>query len=570
MRAALVIALSLMAVGCRAAPRAPPPVVGRAPVPAPRVTPGQLDARILLGDMPLRAAHFGAGQVSIVASSQTVEGERVGAFVDVPLDMCLLAYARGSSSIDDIDVAAFADEGNPVAVDEAPDSHPTLLFCPPHEGRVYLAAHTASGEGLVALAAQLVPPDHAVEVGRAMGARGAAFAGTRPADAWPGLDDHVRAHRDALRGKWEDFRKVAVSLDSRAASFVGFPLEADQCTDAVIVPDDDVSLLEVEALDDAGRVIARAKEGARDRTLTVCSPMTISGSLSIRPHVGQGLAAVVLSRAKGEIARDLTQKPDVAWFSSTEPLDASRAGRNAELAKLGYAPPAIAPTGALALGKRSSVPLEVAGPAGSCARIDVVGGAPLAMIDGAVWDDAGGLVTSGDGATSLTLFACRRGKAHLDLEARGRPGPFAALVRTEAWHNPAFTARPLAAARMLARAASGPSRVLEGVPVNVRTLSLDAARLVAFEESIAAGKCLRVAVGAEGAGTGLDLRVFDHATNDELDRSHAERAVAVRACAPDGGARAVRVELRATSGKLDVIVGERTIGFEAPSDAGGR
>jgi hypothetical protein len=203
------------------------------------------------------------------------------------------------------------------------------------------------------------------------------------------------------------------------------------------------------------------------------------------------------------------------------------------------------------------VPLDLAGPPGSCTRIDVVGGAPLALLQGTIWDDGGDLVTAGDGAASLGLFACTHGKAHLDLEARGRPGPFAVLVRPERWQNPAFGAHPLAAARMLARAAEGPSLLLEGAPAGVRALPLDATRLLTFDETIAAGKCTRVAVGTEGPGTGIELRIFDRTATDEVDRSHGERAAAVRACAPADGSRAFRVELRATSGKVDVVVGER-------------
>jgi len=551
-----LLALLAVSAGCGGVSRAAPRIPG-APIPAPRVVVGELDARILLGDVPLRVGRLGASPASIVASGETVEGERLGAFVEVPHDMCLLAYARASGTIDDLDVAAFADDGTPLATDEAPDAHPTVLICPPHPDRFYVAAHAAGGEGLVAVAAQLVPPERAADVGRAVGARGAIGPGTRPADSWPGLDDHVRAHREALGGAWEEFRKVALSVDSRAPAFVALPLEANQCTDILIVPDEDIALLEVEALDEGGHVIARAREGTRERTITLCSPLAISGSLSVRPHVGQGLAAVVLARAKGDVARDLSQKPEIAWAALTQPLDATRGQRNAELAKLGYGPPQVEKGGSLLMGKRSQVPLEIAGPAGSCTRVDVVGGAPLALLTGTVWDDAGALVTSGDGAASLTLFACAHGKVHLDLEARGRPGPFEVQVRPEKWQNPAFSAHPLAAARMLARVAEGPSLLLDGVPLNVRALSLDASRLVTFEETVPAGKCLRVAAGAEGPGTGVELRVFDRSATDEVDRSHGERAAAVRGCAPEGAQKAFRVELRATSGKVDVVVGER-------------
>src|SRR5215472_4504194 len=465
--------LGLAALGCGAAKSAP----GVTGVPAPpKVLLGELDARLLLRDLPARAAELGASGVSLIASAELVEGERIGGFIEVPRGMCLLAYARASSSIDDIDVGAFGDEGDPVAADDAPDAHPTILLCPPHPDRVYVAAHAASGEGLVALAAQLVPPARAEAVARAVGARGLLGPGTRPADAWPGLDDRVRAHRTALGGRWEEFRKVAVGVDARAPSFVNFPVEADQCTDAVVVPDEDVGLVEIEALDDAGRVVARAREGPRERAVTVCSPVVVNGSLSIRPHVGHGLVEVVLGRAHGEVSRDLTTRADIAWAAPIQPLDATRAERNAELAKAGYAGPASSSGGALAVGRRVSLPLEIPAATGTCLRIDVVGGAPAALLEASAWDETAALLSKGEGASSVTLFACGRGKAHVDIEARGRAGPYATLVRPERWQSPVFSQHPLAAARMLARAAVGPAYVLEGNAAAVRAVTVAEAR----------------------------------------------------------------------------------------------
>jgi len=71
-------------------------------------------------------------------------------------------------------------------------------------------------------------------------------------------------------------------------------------------------------------------------------------------------------------------------------------------------------------------------------------------------------------------------------------------------------------------------------------------------------ECVQVSAGAEGEGTGLELRAFDATSGEEIDRSHAEHAVSVRACAEPVAARGVRFELRTTSGKLDAVVGERT------------
>jgi hypothetical protein len=556
---AILVAFAVFAVlaaACKPAV-APPPPPRPGPPPPPRVTPGDLDATTLLGDIPARASRLGAGSYAMIASGEAVDGERLGAFVDLPSDACVLTYARASSSIDDLDLAAFDDEGTLVAVDEGRDPKPTLLLCPPEPARVYVGARVASGEGLVAVAAQTVPRDRADEIGRAFGAHGVLGGGSRPAHAWPGLDDHLRAHRQALGGTWEEFYAREVYLDSRAPTVVSFPVEADQCVDAVLVPGDEVALVEVEAVDDAGRVVARAREGGSDRTLTVCSPMTFRGSLLVRPHVGSGLAAIDLARTRASTARDLTVKPETIWEPATITLDAAKSERGDALAHAGYGAPSSIHAGVLTLGRRTSLPLDVMGASGACARIDVIAGAPLALVVAQAWSDSGSLMSEEEGVWGTALFACMHGKGQLDLEAHGRSGPFAVTVRPERWRDPAFAAHPLAASRMLARSAAGPAVLHEGIAVSVRAATLEEGKLLAWTETVPPWGCLQVTAGAEGDGSGLELRAFDPVTGEELDRSHAERAVSVRACAPEKKVPDVRFELRVTGGKLDVVVGER-------------
>lgn len=556
-----VVALApwLLTSACGLFQRAPtPPPAKASPLPAPRVSEGVIDPRSVLGDLPERAARMGAGVPSMVKADEASEGDWAGGFVDVPTDACLLGYARVSSTIEDVDMAIYADDGTQLAVDEGRDVHPTVLLCPPHPDRVYVAAHVVDGEGFVVVGAQLVPRERAALVGRALGARGAVDDGPRPADAWPGLDETVRAHREALGGTWEMFKRLALTVDARVPTYVAMPIGADECIDVLVLPDEDVSLLDVEALDGDGRVVARAKEGGGARTLTLCSPMAVAGSLAVRPHSGRGLAAVVLARAKGEVARDLTTQPEIAWVSATQPLETARRARDTLLAKSGYEPATSTTTGQLVLGRRLTVPLNLKTLGTPCARIDVVAGAPLGMVAARAWDDAGTLLAGDEASSSLTLFACAHGPVRLELETKGRPGPFAVQVRGERWKDPAFGAHALATSRMLSRAASGPDRLLEGKASPARVVALDAAHSLSWTESIAPGRCARVAVGVEGEGAGVDLRALDAADDTELDRSEAATASSVRACAGPGAPRNVRFELRASAGRVDAVVGEQT------------
>lgn len=553
--AATLLAAAISA--CASRPPLPPVPVAPAPLGAPRVTAGALQAGPLLGNLPAKASRLGAGPLAIVASGPMSEGERLGAFVEIPADACLLAYGRASGSLEDIDLAAFAEEGNPVAVDEGPDPKPTLLLCPPHPSRVYVAAHAASGEGLCVVAAQLVPKERAPEVGRAVGARGTASGPPRSAEAWPGLDDLVRQHRLVVGGSWDELRRVAIAVDARAVSAAAFVVEEGGCSDALVVPDEDVAVVDVDVLDGDGRLIGRAKDGGPARSVTVCSPVALNGSIQVRPHVGRGLVAVVVSKTKAGGARELLTRPEVAWVAPAQPLDATRAARNAQLAKVGYAPPSASLTGQLQLGRRATLPVDLAGAPG-CTRIDVVAGAPLALVEAAVWDDAGALLASNDGPGDATLFACGKGKARVNLGTRGRPGPYAVLTRAERWKDPVFTAHPLASSRMLGRAATGPQSLLEGTAGPVRHVVLDASHKYVQTTAIAAGQCLRIAFGVEGEGTGIETRIFDATTGEELDRSHGQNAAGLGACAA-GATRSVRVEAHATAGKLDAVIGERSV-----------
>jgi hypothetical protein len=523
----------------------------------PRVIAGPLEARPLLGDLPQRASQYGAGPLAIVASGPVSEGERVGAFVEVPKTACLLTYARSSASLEDIDLAAFADEGNPVAVDETRDAKPTLLICPPHPDRVYVAVHAAAGEGLCVIAAQLVPRDRAEAVGRAVGAHGAS---PKSPETWPGLDDHVRAHRSAIGGTWDEQRRVAVSVDSRAPSVVAFTIEEGGCADALVVPDEDVAVVDVDVFDGEGRVVARAKDTATVRSVTVCSQGALNGSLQVRPHVGRGLVAVVLAKTKGSTS-DMLTRPEIAWVASGQPLETTRAAREKILNRAGYGPPASTQTGQLQLGRRVTVPVDL-GAAPGCSRIDVVAGAPLALVEAAVWDDGGSLLATGDGADGAVLFACGKGKVRVDLGTRGRPGPYAVLARPEKWKDGSFIGHPLAASRMLARSSAVTSGPSEGKAGAVRHTTLDSAKRYTHDANIGAGQCLRVSIGVEGEGTGLELRMFDAVNGEELDRSHGQFSASVRSCAASGAARSVRIEARATAGKLEAVIGERVTSKE--------
>ena len=350
--------------------------------------------------------------------------------------------------------------------------------------------------------------------------RGAA----RTPEAWPGLDDLVRQHRAAVGGTWEEQRRVAIAVDTRALSAVAFTVEEGGCSDALVVPDDDVAVVDVDVLDADGRLVGRAKDGGPARSVTVCSPIALNGSLQVRPHVGRGLVAVVVAKTKAGGERDLLTRPDVAWVAPAQPLEATRAARNALLAKAGYAPP--------------SSSHDRPAPA-------------RASRDRARRDDR-----------RRRLYARRRRRRRAARAGRGRGlgrRRRAARLERRRRRRDALRLRQGEGARRprdtrAARSLRGPHarRALEGPRLRrasarcrahararrdlrrsrssrarpgrcARPSSIPRTSYVQ-NASIAAGQCLRVAIGVEGDGTGLEARLFDAVTGEEIDRSHGQNA----------------------------------------------
>jgi hypothetical protein len=472
--------------------------------------------------MPNRARRVGAGPLAVVAGGQLEENGRMGAFVDTDPDACVLFYGRGSASVEDLDAMAFTDDGNPIAVDEGPDPRPTLLLCPPHPRRLYLSVHVAQGEGFVALGAQLVPKERAVELARSVGARGVLGGSPRRPERWSGLDDRVRAHRALVSNAFEEVRRTLVPLDANAPTKVALPEEADGCVDALVVPDDDVALVDVEAIDDGGRIVARAAESSESqRTITICSPAALPVSLSLRPHIGRGLAAVVLFRAKGD-----TLKADPLWTRNSTTLDKAKTQKNDLLKLAGYPDAKREIAGDLRTGQRSKVSLALDTP--GCSRIDVVGGAPLAIVDATMTDAAGQLLSQSSGADGATTYSCGNKAAELWLEARGTGGPYVVLTRKEKIDGPDVEQNPVAAARALSRIGRGLEH--DRGATNVKSLAVEAGKATRFEVPVNAGECARIAAGLHGDAFGVELRLADAHDGSELDRAEGESSAVVLAC----------------------------------------
>jgi hypothetical protein len=506
-----------------------------------------------------RARAAGAGESVVVAVEAGAAGDRVSGMLALPENECGLLIARASPSVEDVDLFAYGDDGSVLGADEAPDKTPALIVCPPHPARIYLSARIAAGHGLVALGAQRVAPGQAVRVARATGARGLVDDPKQRLEAWPGLDDRLAEHRRMIGAKWQDLRRVAVPIDARMPTSVSAAIDDRGCVDVLVIPSDEVSHLDVAAVDLEGRIIGRAAAVGRDRALIVCAPSRAALTVEIRPHAGRGLAAVVISRlTEGE--HDLDAQALRYDLAPTGDLATAREKNAARLEHYGYdrVKAKVIGEGALEVGRRASVAVDL--PNG-CARLDVLSGAPVRGIEAWLWSADGSLLASERGSGQVTLFACGRGgKVRLDTEALTRPGRYAVELRREGDTPKLLDEHPLAAARLLGRMSSrGVIRSASQVGA-ARVVELSPARFETVDLLVPIGRCVDLTLALGPGATGAEIRMVDTADGKELGLTRGTYSAGARACALDRtGTLNARAELRAGAGQTRALTATRML-----------
>jgi hypothetical protein len=539
----------------RPAPLAAPP---RAPAGgAFRVSKQPLDARRLKGTGSL-------GNSVIVAVEPGIAGDRVTTLLEVPATDCVVAIARGSESIEDLDLLAYGEDGAPLGSDEAPDREPSLLICPPHPGRVLLVARIAQGHGIVAIGSERVPPALAAKAASRYAVKNRELGDTARLKAWPGLDELVLRERARVGGKFQDLRRVALALDASVATTLPATIDAGRCVHGLFIPSDDVSHLDVTALDDQGRILGHAVGSGRQRALVVCSPISTEVTFEIRPHAGRGLAVAALSRSvagsegdiEGEVVRrDVYPAGDLASELRTHA---------ARLKKLGYTGPATTVARLeLAVGRRSSTKLKLRG---GCTRVDLVGASPLRGVDARLWNDQGQLRAAGSGGGSVTLFSCGGGSVRLDASALTGPGPISVLTETETDVPAELLHAPLAGGRLVSRMLGRGVLLRPSAIGKVSELSLSAEQLSTFPVLVPVDRCVDVDVGVEGPAAGVELRAVDSDSELELDSAVGEVGASVRLCGYGRGTVGslnARIELRTVNATARALVATRLL---SPAD----
>lgn len=548
----------LLAVGCGRA--AVPPAPAQPAAPKSTVTlPLQLlhdrpDGQSLLREASLQATTAGVLPLQVLAAGPVAASDHVGGFVAVSPESCLLAVARASSEIDDLDVLVFDDEGATVAADQSIGPKAAVLVCPPHARRLYVSARVASGQGFAAVGVQVVPPDEAAVVAQHTGARTDTGRLSSSASAWPGFEARIDERRQALRGRWQEIRRSAAPVTPRAWTYVSGALPANRCLDILLWPDEEAGYLDVTVLDESGRHLQRASGLGRERSAVVCSPIDTTITIGVRPHTGYGLVAISMAQSEPGAELELAQQPDVRVVGPMEELDAVRTRLHTRLTTAGYQSPLALGRGQLTAGVMQTVPVQL--PQG-CSRLDVLVGKPLIGVRAWLWNDSDQQIATAAGGERATLFGCvtRRTQAQLQIQGNGRPGPYVVEMRREqtAASND-VKQLSLAASRMLQRSeATNHESGLRGFG-SIHRLRLDENTRATLPLRVPVRRCQDVVVAADAGAVGLQLRVVRDDDGAELTTARGADVALVHVCAT---VEPIKAQLFVTveAGRADALAG---------------
>ncbi len=554
-RAWLCLSLvALTAAGCGASPAPPVKKPDKHPFGAIATT---LDAGRWLSEESQRAAAAGASQSEIIAVEAGALGDRISGMLSLPKDACALLIARATDSVEDIDLFVYGDDGTVYGSDEAPDRTPSLLVCPPHTGRFFVAARIAAGQGLVAIGAQLVSVEDAERVGKAVGAKNRPGEAVGRIESWPGLDERINRHRRMVGAHWQDVRRVALPVDARVSTRVSAVVEAKRCLDILVVPAEEVSHLDVTVLDRSGRIVGRGAAVGRDRALLVCSPTKSPVTLEIRPHAGRGLAVLALSRSAEGTEGNIDDRAPRFDLMPSDELFTLQSRHAAALEDVGYGEPTVVAQGSLEVGKRTRVNVKLLR---GCSRIDVLAAAPVRALEAWLWDAKGQLLAHDRGATA-TLFACGAGgNGRLDLEALTLPGRFRVELRQERELPAVLEQHPLAASRLLSRMLRR-GVIRKGDQVGKPHLvELSPTRLESLDLVIPVDRCVEVTLSLGPSAAGAEVRLVEKGTEEELALARGTESASVRGCALERNASIhARAEFRVVAGSTKGLVTTRML-----------
>jgi hypothetical protein len=497
-----------------------------------------------------------APSAQVVASGYGVTGDSVSGRLVEAANTCLVLSARGSNSVEDLDLSVFDDGAVVLARDEAPDASPNLVVCSETGQDLFFAARLAAGYGQVAVGVQVHPYAARAELEkRWLSPREDGAA----ADTWGRLDDIVATHLAALGGRWRTERRMALRVDSSLPSRFNIEVPRGRCRDVLLVPSPDVGSLDVSVADLHSRLLGRAERAGRNRQLLLCGEQSDeSVSVEVRPSQGRGLVAVVLSASEG--TRDaLGNGLSVLSSGTLGGLDEELRRSANEAAAEGFsAKPRWSRASQLQALGQLRLPLTLQA---GCERLDIVAEPGVRALRSSLFSAEGQLIAEQETSTHSRLWYCTAGgPAHLEVTSLSRAGKVQVEARGGLVIDGLQKVDSLGLSRLLSDWLS--SGLLSGPrslgAVSVRQLAPDA--VAEWNVAVPAGTCVHLSATAAGASAPLEFSLTDR-DGQSIDRIAANRVARVRTCGPlQGPGLVVSARLRRMASEEGaVLVSTQTV-----------
>lgn len=361
-------------------------------------------------------------------------GTRQSFELELPARTCLTLVALATDGIIDMDAALYTADGQLLAADSQPDSHPAIQACVgDHPRRYYYVLHSYDGSGTFAMGTFEGP--------RTLLDRAAQELGGRPAlaldpDQAGDVEDAIMGLAQGLQRRGYQREGEPLSLMLAQAQRIRMPITVagGQCYAVAAFGGEGLSDVNLRILDDRGREVAGDRAPLEHAQVQFCANGAAEYAAETEAQGGAGEATVVVFH--GAAHRVLSHsglwvgQSEASKLGQARPLSDALAKLEQAAAAAGFARPATRESGYLQPGEVIEHDLLVR--AGHCYRFMAAGDAGLNGLGVEVPDAPEALVpaTAGPEVTpgSPELCADRNRLVRIRLTAKGGTGQYVLSV----------------------------------------------------------------------------------------------------------------------------------------------
>ncbi len=487
----------------------------------------------------------GAEPVRLLALEGASAGDRVHAVVEVPAERCLVAMGRSGDGVADLDLLAYSEDGAVLGRDEDADATPNVIVCPPHPAHIYLMGRVATGQGLVALGAELVDVARVKQIAQQFARlpQAASSASSEETGLWPDLSALSERLSHVIGGDWRLVARQILSVDARLDTVQSYVVPPGECASLLVVGETRLSSLDVSLEDGAGRELGELQRFEDHPLALLCSSTQESASLLLRPRVGAGVVSVLVgSRSLTGLAPGLAAKPISLGAPQT-------LATLSDVLKL----PGVKPQ---RLDTRSDEPLNsgeiqrhaLPSPV-TCGLLEVLVGAPGAGLHTVLRDADSQVLAESWGGQRTTLLDCRVGRGSAELSLSRGSAPVLPRWWPLARVAPVLRQAPQAAARLYSAYQHHPEPLKRLLDARIYSAGSDEGKSTRLPLTLEPGACVSATFAGSGAQGWLTLSVSQgEAKVLQKVESTLPDPVEWTYCAPETSAESLEIQTQSSAG----------------------